>query len=64
MESHKDEDSDSDNYYEAIVKDSAVDPNWVLEKKGVYPDDRQRTAPWRQSRNHDASQESGVRVSL
>jgi len=37
--------SSSSDVDEDLVRESAVDPSWVIEKKGAYPDDRQRTAP-------------------
>jgi len=37
--------SSSSDVDEELVRESAVDPSWVIEKKGAYPDDRQRTAP-------------------
>ena len=30
---------------EDLLRESAVDCDFILEKKGAYPDDRQRTAP-------------------
>jgi len=37
--------SSSSEIDEEMIKESAVDCEWVMQKKGAYPDDRQRTAP-------------------
>ena len=37
--------SSSSDLDEDMIKESAVDCEWVMQKKGAYPDDRQRTAP-------------------
>jgi len=37
--------SSSSDLDEELIRESAVDCDWVLQKKGAYPDDRQRTAP-------------------
>ena len=43
--SHKSSTSDSDEVDEDLFKEASVTSDWILNKKGVYEDEKQKQSP-------------------